>query len=145
MEIVGLADELVAAHFTGTPGHLGGAGLDEIAGEVLSRHQGAFAPGPAGLDEGSLHRYRRKGEAHAYEPPVVKALHAAIRAGERLEYRRYAELVHSRPPIAVRDLLEVRPGASVPLDEVEPAEAIFPRFMTAAMSLGALSPEAQRV
>ena len=145
MEIVGLADELVAAHFTGTPSHLGGAGLDEIAAEVLTRHRGAFTPGPPTLDEGSLHRYRQKGETHAFEPPVVKALHAAIRAGERLEYRRYAELVRSRPPIAVRDLLEVRPGAEVPLDEVEPVESIFPRFMTAAMSLGALSPEAQRV
>jgi len=145
MEIVGMADDVVAAHFTGTPSHLGGAGLDEIAGEVLSRHRGAFAPGAAGLDEGSLHRYRQKGEAHAFEPPVVKALHAAIRAGERLDYRRYADLVHSRAPIAVRDLLEVRPGASVPVDEVEPVESIFPRFMTAAMSLGALSPEAQHV
>jgi glutamate synthase domain-containing protein 2/glutamate synthase domain-containing protein 1/glutamate synthase domain-containing protein 3 len=145
MEIVGLADELVATHFTGTACHLGGAGLDEIGAEVLSRHRDAFTPALRALDEGSLHRYRQKGEAHAFEPPVVKALHAAIRAGERLEYRRYAELVHSRPPIAVRDLLEVRPGAAVPLEEVEPVEAIFPRFMTAAMSLGALSPEAQHV
>ena len=145
MEIVGLADEVVATHFTGTSSHLGGAGLDEIAGEVLARHREAFGSAARALDEGSLHRYRQKGEAHAYEPPVVKALHAAIRAGERLEYRRYAELVHSRSPIAVRDLLEVRPGAGVPLDEVEPVESIFPRFMTAAMSLGALSPEAQHV
>src|SRR5439155_1351716 len=83
-----LAAVRVAAHFTGTARHLGGAGLDEIAGEVLSRHRAAFTPGPAGLEEGSLHRYRQKGEAHAFEPPVVKALHGAIRAGERLDYRR---------------------------------------------------------
>jgi glutamate synthase (NADPH/NADH) large chain/glutamate synthase (ferredoxin) len=145
MEIVGLSDDLVEAHFTGTASHLGGAGLDEIAAEVVTRHRDAFTPALRGLDEGSLHRYRQKGEAHAFEPPVVKALHAAIRAGERLDYRRYAELVHSRPPIAVRDLLEVRTGAPIPLAEVEPAATIFPRFMSAAMSLGALSPEAQHV
>ena len=33
----------------------------------------------------------------------------------------------------------------MPLDEVEPAAAILPRFLSAAMSLGALSPEAQQV
>ena len=49
MEIVGLADELVAAHFTGTSSHLGGAGLDEIAGEVLSRHRQAFSSAPRAL------------------------------------------------------------------------------------------------
>src|SRR5262249_55728413 len=97
------------------------------------------------LEEGSLHRYRQNGERHAFEPGVVKSLHAAIRSGERLDYQRYAELVHSRGPIVLRDLLEFRPGQAVPLDAVEPVEAIFPRFMTAAMSLGALSPEAHEV
>ncbi|PYQ16416.1 MAG: glutamate synthase large subunit [Acidobacteria bacterium] len=145
MEIVGLADELVAAHFSGTASHLGGADLEELANDVLSRHREAFASAGRDLDEGSLHRYRQKGEAHAFEPRVVKALHAAMSAGGALEYRRYAELVHARAPLAVRDLLEVRTGPTVPLAEVEPVEAIFPRFMTAAMSLGALSPEAQHV
>jgi glutamate synthase domain-containing protein 2/glutamate synthase domain-containing protein 1/glutamate synthase domain-containing protein 3 len=143
-EAVGLDEAFLERHFTGTTSLLGGIGLDEIAAETLERHAGASATAPA-LEEGGLHRYRRNSELHAFEPAVVKTLHLAIRSGERLDYRRYAELVHSRGPLALRDLLEFRPGQAVPLDEVEPVEAIFPRFMTAAMSLGALSPEAHEV
>ena len=145
-EAVGVADGLVARHFTGTPSSIGGVGLPEVAAELLARHRDAFGPPDAGaLDEGGLHRYRQRGEAHAYEPKVIRALHAAIRDERRLDYRAYADLVHSRAPLALRDLMEFRPGTPVALDEVEPATAILPRFTSAAMSLGALSPEAQQV
>jgi glutamate synthase (ferredoxin) len=144
-EAVGIGEALVERHFTGTPSPVGGVGLDEIAGDVIARHRAAWAAPDPELEEGGLHRYRRNGEAHAFEPPVVKALHEAIRTGERLDYRRYADLVHARPPIALRDLLEFREQAAIPVSEVEPVESILPRFMTAAMSLGALSPEAQQV
>ena len=48
----------------------------------------------------------------------------------------------SRRPAGPRDLLTVRRATPVPLEEVEPAEAIRTRFISSAMSLGALSPEA---
>src|SRR5262245_47673991 len=51
----------------------------------------------------------------------------------------------NRPPTALRDLLEFRPGDPVALEEVEPVETIFPRFTTAGMSLGALSREAHEI
>jgi len=144
-EAIGVSGELIARHFAGTPAVVEGVGLDEIASDVQQRHAHAFAPTCVSLEEGSLHRFRRGGEAHAYEPAVIKALHAAVRTGERLPYRVYADLVHQRDPIVLRDLLEFRQQAPVSLDHVEPAEALLPRFMTAAMSLGALSPEAQQV
>jgi glutamate synthase (ferredoxin) len=143
-EAVGIAEDVIAAHFTGTPSLLGGLGLDDIAREALARHGRAWAGASEHLDEGSLHRYRRNGEAHAFEPGVVKALHAAIRTGAPLDYRSYAALVHQRAPVVVRDLLEFRAVAPIPLDDVEPVEDILPRFMTSAMSLGAISPEAQQ-
>src|SRR5262249_20541262 len=62
-----------------------------------------------------------------------------------IDYRTYAELVHSRRPVALRDLMEFRECASIPIDAVESTSAIVRRFMTAAMSLGALSSEAQQV
>jgi glutamate synthase (ferredoxin) len=144
-EAIGIAPDVVQRHFTGTPCSLGGMSLRELAGEVLSRHGDAYAPeAPRDLEEGGLHRYRQKGEAHAFEPKVVRALHDAARSTSRLSYRRFAEIVASRDPLAVRDLLEFRRGKPLPLDAVEPLESLFPRFMTAAMSLGALSPEVQQ-
>src|SRR5204863_4698744 len=63
--------------------------------------------------------------------------------GSHETYERFAELVNSRPPTELHDLLELVPaGPPVPLDEVEPALAITRRFSTGAMSHGALSREA---
>ena len=142
-EAVGLAEEVVRAYFPGAPSAIGGAGLPEIAREVLERHVLAFGPSARGmLEEGGFHRYRRDGETHAFSPGVVRLLHTAIRSGEKLDYESYAGQIHQRDPIVVRDLLEFAPSASVPLAVVEPVEAIFRRFTTSAMSIGALSPEA---
>jgi glutamate synthase domain-containing protein 2/glutamate synthase domain-containing protein 1/glutamate synthase domain-containing protein 3 len=143
-EAVGLADDVIARHFTGTPSAIGGLDLDAIAGEALARHGAAFATETSALEEGGWHRYRKDGEAHAYAPQVIKALHTAIRTDTRLDYHAYAKLVHARAPLALRDLMELRPSTPISLDEVEPISEILPRFMSAAMSLGALSPEAQQ-
>jgi len=144
-EALGLDAELVEAHFGGTVRELSGTGFARIAGEALERHAAAYSPVPApALEEGSQHRFRRGGETHAYEPEVVKALHAAARDGGRLSHRRYAQLVEARPPVALRDLLRFREGVALPLVEVEPSASLARRFVSSAMSLGALSPEAHR-
>src|SRR5690606_35267353 len=47
------------------------------------------------------------------------------------------------PVATLRDLLGLKLAAeALPIDEIEPIEAILPRFDCAGMSLGALSPEA---
>ena len=76
-------------------------------------------------------------------PDVIAALQAAVQTGDKAAYRRYARLVNERPTTVLRDLLELKPaGDPVPIVEVESAAEIVKRFDTAAMSLGALSPEA---
>ena len=83
------------------------------------------------------------GEYHMYNPEVIATLQAAVASGDYPTYLRFAELVNGRPAATLRDLLELQHlGASIPLDEVEPLEAILARFDSAGMSLGALSPEA---
>ncbi len=58
-------------------------------------------------------------------------------------YQRFADLVNTRPPTELHDMLELATaGSPVPLEEVEPALAITRRFSTGAMSHGALSREA---
>ena len=53
-------------------------------------------------------RFRRDAEYHAANPQVVKALQQASQSGEQEDYPRYAELVQSRPPTSIRDLLALR-------------------------------------
>ena len=144
-EALGIAGDVIECHFTGTPSPIGGIGLDDIERDVLERHHDAYRSGATALAYEGLFRYRQRGEAHANEPRVVKALHKAIETGTPLDYKTYAALVHARDPLTLRDLLEFRGGVPISLEEVEPTAAIVRRFMTAAMSLGALSSEAQGV
>ena len=62
-------------------------------------------------------------------------------------YETFTSHVYGRPASAIRDLLELvpaEPATPVPLDAVEPVEAICRRFFASAMSVGALSPETHR-
>ncbi len=66
-----------------------------------------------------------------------------MKTGDYAKYLEYARRVNERAPAMLRYLLAVRDDATpIPLDEVEPLEKILPRFDSAGMSLGALSPEA---
>jgi glutamate synthase (NADPH/NADH) large chain len=141
-EIVGLERDVVDLCFPGTPSRIGGAGFDEIEGEYKAQSIAARDPNYA-LPPGGLLRALPEGEFHMYNPEVVGALQWAVRTGDAKLYKKYADAVNNRVPAALRDLLEVNSSqTSIPLEEVEPVEAILKRFDSAGMSLGALSPEA---
>ena len=75
-------------------------------------------------------------------PPIVVALQQAVKSEAGEAYHGFLAKSSARRPASPRDLLTVREGTQVPLDEVEPPEGIRRRFISSAMSLGALSPEA---
>jgi glutamate synthase (ferredoxin) len=143
-EVLGLGHEVIESCFDGTASPIGGIGFEEIAEDVLARHRAAYpAEEPASSlpDHGRV-RFRKEGEDHGWAPPVVVALQQAVKAGAPEAYDGFLVKNRSRRPAGPRDLLDVRRGDPVPLDEVEPAETIRRRFISSAMSLGALSPEA---
>ncbi|WP_158756040.1 glutamate synthase large subunit [Dyella sp. S184] len=141
-EIVGLAPDVVALCFPGTPSRIGGAGFTDLEHE--QRLLAAEAWNQAlPLRAGGLYKFVHGGEYHMYNPDVIATLQHAVRTGNPADYRLYADHVDRRPPSALRDLLGLKPAAApIPLDEVEPIETILKRFDSAGMSLGALSPEA---
>ena len=143
-EALGIANELVADCFPGTPSRIGGLTYEHLAEEVLAWHREAYqTQGALHLEAGGFYKYRRDGEYHAFNPEMVRHLQEAIKVGDERRYRQFADSVNHRPPTALRDLLDVKPlGPPVPLDEVEPVEAITKRFATASISYGALSLEA---
>lgn len=92
---------------------------------------------------GGLLKYVHGGEYHMYNPDVVMTLQHATRTGDAADWRLYMDAVHTRPPSALRDLLQLKKAEiPTPLDQVAPATDVLCRFDTAAISLGALSPEA---
>src|SRR3989449_1026564 len=138
-EALGLGAEVIDRCFTGTVSTIGGIGFAEIAEDVLARPLAAYGDERAerALPDHGRVRFRKDGEDHGWSPPVVTAL-------QRHGYDAFVAKVAARAPAGPRDLLAIRTGAPVALDKVEPAEVIRRRFISTAMSLGALSPEAHR-
>jgi len=141
-EIVGLHDEVVALCFPGSVSRIQGADFTDLKSDAMTLAQRAWNP-RFDVEQGGLLRYVHGGEYHAYNPDVIGTLQAAVQSGDYGVYQEYARLVNERPAMVIRDLLAIKPlGPPVPLEEVEPEEALFKRFDSAGMSLGALSPEA---
>ena len=141
-EAIGLSDEIVARHFTGTPTRIGGLGMREIAREALDRHSRAFHGTVQDLQDEGFYRFRKNGERRAWSPDALRAMQKLRSSGTTEDYNHLKEALSSTTPVGLKDLLEFkRPNSPVPLDEVEPVDEIRRRFTTAAMSLGALSPE----
>ena len=141
-EIVGLNEEIVERCFCGTTSRIQGANFADLKDDQQKLAKLAWEPREP-MSQGGLLKYVHGGEYHCYNPDVVSTLQAAVRTGDFERYQEYAALVNDRPIATLRDLMKISPaGPAVPLDEVEPVEAILPRFDSAGMSLGALSPEA---
>jgi len=151
-ETVGLDPGFVEREFPGVPTHLGGLGPEVLDAEWLSFHARAFGPAVTAPAEVGEFRYRKGGRPHLHSPDEVRALHDAVghaRDGARRPprpeaWQAWSAAASHRPPIALLDLLRLRPAEPVPPDEVEPIESLLWRFMVPGMSEGALSEPAHR-
>jgi glutamate synthase domain-containing protein 2/glutamate synthase domain-containing protein 1/glutamate synthase domain-containing protein 3 len=140
-ESIGLAREVSALCFPGVTGHAPALGFATLEADVRSWFDASRTP-PKELPDRGTFRYRRDGTRHAFDPTVIKTLRASAMNGDYAAFEALSDATAAREPVALRDLLSAVPLRDpVPLDEVEPVEAIAARFATAAMSLGALSPE----
>jgi len=147
-EAVGLHRDVVDAYFTGTPSRVSGATLEVIAREAAQRHHRAYPPivtdGKA-LDVGGNYQWRKDGERHLFNPESIHRLQLATRTNSYDTYKSYAQLINdqSKAHFTLRGLLDFRPADKpIPIDEVEPVEAILKRFKSGAMSYGSISQEA---
>ncbi|PSL50569.1 glutamate synthase (NADH) large subunit [Salsuginibacillus halophilus] len=147
-EAVGISQDVVDRYFTWTPSRIGGVTLNEVADEVLLRHERAFNDQEGKdetLDPGDDLQWRRNGEPHQYNPHTIHMLQHATRQNDYELYKKYAAAINEQheDQTTLRGLLEMNSSRpSVPLEDVEPAEDIFHRFRTGAMSFGAISEEA---
>ncbi|MBP7402866.1 MAG: glutamate synthase large subunit, partial [Clostridia bacterium] len=146
-ECVGINREVIDRYFTWTPSRIGGIGLEEIAAEVETRHWRAFNFHPGHdytLDTGSDYQWRADGEEHLYNPRSIITLQSACRANDYSQFKQFTADMddQSKRLKTLRGLLKFTARTPVPIDEVEPVEAIVRRFKTGAMSYGSISKEA---
>jgi len=148
LEALGLGAEVMALCLPAVPSRVGGASFADLEARLRRWHVEAWEPEsePTGKDALTDHgrvRFRKAGEFHAYNPLAVRTAQQAAQTGDPEQYRRWIALSTMGPPQDLRDLLEIVPAPRpTRLDEVEPAVEIRKRFVSTAMSLGALSPEA---
>src|SRR5215472_8464413 len=149
LEALGLGAEVMTLCLPGVPSRVGGASFPDVEARLREWHRQAWqreetpVGGRDALPDHGRVRFRKAGEFHSYNPLAVRAAQQAAQTGDPEQYQRWISLSTMGPPQDLRDLLEIRPATTtIPLDQVEPAVEIRKRFVSTAMSLGALSPEA---
>jgi len=140
-EAVGLSSEVVDKCFLGVPSRIQGATFADLENDQKKLATTAWQNRKA-IDQGGLLKFVFGKEYHAFNPDVINSLHKAVRSGQYQDFKEYAQLVNNRPVATIRDLFKLKTTNSIALDQVETIEDILPRFDSAGMSLGALSPEA---
>lgn len=149
-EAIGLGDEVVARYFPGTASRIGGIGLAEIASEAVARLQQKkalqFSP-KEGLDNAGLYKWKKGGEKHIWTSKVIAQFQKSLRNDDYAQFKVFSEMVNenSETLCTLRGLFSFVPTAPVPLDEVESEESIMRRFVSGAMSFGAISREAHEM
>ncbi|GAK17582.1 LOW QUALITY PROTEIN: glutamate synthase [Vibrio sp. JCM 19053] len=141
-EAVGLSQDVVDLCFKGVTTRIEGANFDDFQQDLTNLSRKAWAKRKS-IDHGGLLKYVHGGEYHAYNPDVVGTLQQAVKSGESNDYQSFAKQVNQRPVAMLRDLMSLKKSDSpLPLEQIEPRTELFKRFDSAAMSIGALSPEA---
>ena len=147
-EIIGFNKAVVDKYFTGAISRIEGMGLDEIAREILVKHFFAFSKKNIPVDRlpvGGIYQWKRKGEFHLFNPQTIHLLQYSTRMNDYKIFKKYSSLVNDQGEKActLRSLFQFKKNRpSISIDEVEPAENIYKRFATGAMSFGSISHEA---
>ncbi|SBT13926.1 glutamate synthase large subunit [Vibrio celticus] len=141
-EAVGLHSDIVELCFRGVTTRIQGASFSDFQQDIYNLSRKAWTKRKP-IEHGGLLKYVHGGEYHAYNPDVVGTLQTAVKTGETSDYLSFAKQVNARPAAMLRDLMSLKKADQpLPLEKVEPNSDLFKRFDSAAMSIGALSPEA---
>ncbi|MEZ9670957.1 glutamate synthase large subunit [Vibrio lentus] len=141
-EAVGLHTDVVDLCFRGVTTRIQGASFSDFQQDIYNLSRKAWTKRKP-LEHGGLLKYVHGGEYHAYNPDVVSTLQTAVKTGETSDYQSFSKQVNTRPAAMLRDLMSLKKADQpLPLEQVEPSSDLFKRFDSAAMSIGALSPEA---
>jgi glutamate synthase (ferredoxin) len=146
-EAIGLNHAVIDQYFSWTASRIEGVDLAVLAEEAVQRHRHAFPDRDSQeqtLDVGGEYQWRKEGEAHLFSPQTIHALQKAVREENYDLFKQYAALVNEQNQqlFTLRGLLQFKVRQPIPIEEVEPVEAIMKRFKTGAMSYGSISKEA---
>ena len=142
-EAIGLSQSLIDAYFGNTVSKIGGIDIFDLAKDILAAHSEAWSDcfdDRLPISNLGMYAFRKTGELHAWNPETIATLQIATRLGSYKKFKEYTAAVDCKEkPIFIRDFFDFKKGTPVPNDEVESVENIMHRFVTGAMSFGAIS------
>lgn len=146
-DVLGLSKNIVDKCFAVSYSPIGGLDFADIAAKIEAKHAAVYKKNAAKkifpLEIGGFYKFSLASEYHDYSPSVVYAMQKMVETGDKKDYEHYKALINGRNQKMIRDFLAISSDKkAIDVKEVEPKEAIFKRFATAAMSLGSISPEA---
>lgn len=146
-EAIGLSSEFTNKYFEGTPSRIEGIGIEEVAKEVLIRHENAFnkiRKPVSVLDVGGQYKWRKNGEFHLFNPETIYKLQVSARNKDYKLFKEYTGAVNNQDKelCTIRGLFKFKDLNPIPIEEVEPVNEILKRFCSGAMSFGSISKEA---
>lgn len=142
-EAIGISNEVIDLHFTGTASQIDGIGIPIIAKEAILRHEKGYEEkvNPS-LDSGSDFQWRKNGEHHAYNPLTLHKLQWAARRGDYQLFKEFTQTINEEQIGFLRNLFDFKERNAIPIEQVESVDSIVKRFKTGAMSFGSISEEA---
>jgi glutamate synthase (ferredoxin) len=154
-DLLGLHASVVDRCFTNTPAPLSGIGFAELDRRLRLTWQPEASTATSDLPDFGWIRFRKddSAEPHHWKPSTVKSLQTVVgsargvaaSADPAAAFAIFSRNMDAGEAMTLRDLLEVRPaGPELSLEEVELSESLCKRFVSSAMSLGSLSPEAHQ-
>ncbi len=145
-EAIGISDDMIDKYFGRTVSKISGINIEDLSKDILKSHSEAYSKEfdeELPLRHLGQYSFRKDGESHAWTPEAIATLQLATRLGSYKKFKEFTAIVDGKPePIFIRDFLEFKKNSPIPVEEVEPEEAIMKRFVTGAMSFGSISREA---
>ena len=146
-DIMGLSREIAQECFETSHCAIAGLTYKDIDERIEKIHKSAFKNDGFKkifpLNIGGYYKFYTGQEHHDFGPAVIHAIHAVAASGKKEDFDTLKNLVNKRGLKFIRDFFDLKSDRKpIDISEVEPKEAIFKRFASAAMSLGSISPEA---
>ncbi|WP_297443182.1 glutamate synthase large subunit [Sulfurimonas sp.] len=146
-DVMGLHKEIVKDCFEASNCTLSGLTYEDIDERLEKAHKAAFQTNGFNkifpLNIGGYYKFYTGQEHHDFGPAVIHAIHDISKHPSQENFDKLKNLVNRRGMKFIRDFFDLKSDRKpIDISEVEPKEAIFKRFASAAMSLGSISPEA---
>ena len=147
-EAIGISLDVIDKYFTGTVSRIGGISLKDIEKDVDALHSSAYDPlgleTDLTLESRGRHKMRSGADSHLYNPLTIHLLQESTKRGDYQLFKEYTKAADAEERKSnIRGMMDFHyPKKEIPLEEVEPVDAIVTRFKTGAMSYGSISQEA---